>query len=258
MPRARVPAATMCLVALLGFASVMGGCRHKQHVTSIAIAQTDYYSIDYERDTAAEPSTGDYRIENESDLEAIAQHDRIAGHLRFTGQDWLTDIDMPALTAMDGLFVFGNDALTNLDGLSSLTSVRSYVDIRDNDALTSLDALSNLTTVDTLAVFWGNDALTSLGMPALTTVGGHLHIWDNASMASLDMPALTTVAQDLTIEHNAALTSFDMSALTTVGGDLEISWNNCLSQAEAEAFAAGLSVGREIDVYDNGADYPCN
>jgi len=40
--------------------------------------------------------------------------------------------------------------------------------------------------------------------------------------------------------------------------DLEIYENDCTDQAEAEAFAAGLIVGGDVDVYDNGANYPCN
>ena len=43
----------------------------------------------------------------------------------------------------------------------------------------------------------------------------------------------------------------------TGGGSLRISNTDCLSQAEAEAFAASISVGGYVTVEGNGADYPC-
>jgi len=44
-----------------------------------------------------------------------------------------------------------------------------------------------------------------------------------------------------------------------VGAYLDIYDNDCLSQVEAEAFAAGLTVGfGTVEVYDNGANYPCD
>jgi len=41
-------------------------------------------------------------------------------------------------------------------------------------------------------------------------------------------------------------------------GNLDIRNNDCLSQAEAEAFAAGVSVGGSVTVVFNGANYPCD
>jgi hypothetical protein len=67
-------------------------------------------------------------------------------------------------------------------------------------------------------------------------VGSTLHIWDNDSLAGLS----------------------GLSGLTSVGDNLIIASHVCLSQAEAEAFAAGVSVAGGVDVYNNGADYPCD
>ena len=54
------------------------------------------------------------------------------------------------------LYVSGNDALANLDGLGALTSV-GKLSIDNNDALTDLDGLSALTSVGTeLEIFWNN------------------------------------------------------------------------------------------------------
>jgi len=79
-------------------------------------------------------------------------------------------------------------------------------------------------------------------------------------VTSLDgLSNITSVGNDLYIIKNDSLTSLDgLSNLTTVGGLLDIEDNDCLSQAEAEAFAAGLSVGGYVVVHDNGANYPCN
>jgi len=88
----------------------------------------------------------------------------------------------------------------------------------------------------------------------------YLDISDNGSLTSLDgLSNLTTLDGDLEISYNPALTTLDgLSSLTTVDGEMYIHNNECLNQAEAEAFAAGLSAGGAVDVFNNGANYPCN
>ena len=61
----------------------------------------------------AEPCEGDYGIENESDLEAIALCESISGDLDFSSQSWLTSLDLPCLTSVGGgLLIQQNDNLT--------------------------------------------------------------------------------------------------------------------------------------------------
>ena len=104
-----------------------------------------------------------------------------------TGDETLTtqaDIDGFDCTEVTGnLFIYGPD-VTNLDGLSALTSVGGDVTISDNAALADLDGLSGLTSVGALLVISGNDALTRLGLPKLMSVGYILYIADNDALTS--------------------------------------------------------------------------
>ena len=93
---------------------------------------------------AAETCQGDYEIENETDLVAIAQCESISGDLTFAAQDWLTSLDLPSLTSVGGSLEFeGNASLTSLSGLSSLTSVGTVghrLSIKSNACLSQDEA----------------------------------------------------------------------------------------------------------------------
>ena len=81
------------------------------------------------------------------------------------------------------MIIYNNDALTNLDGLSNITSVGGYLRIEGNDVLTNLDGLSNITSVDGRLYIEGNDVLTNLdGLSNITSVGDDFYIKGNDSL----------------------------------------------------------------------------
>jgi len=125
------------------------------------------------------------------------------------------------LTSVSGLLlIMESDALTNLDGLESLTSVGS-LSIGNNDALTNLDGLENLTSVGAGVNIVANDALTDLGgLGSLTSVGASLTISQNSALTNIDgLGSLTSVGGNLWIQSNPALTNIDgLQNLTSVGG----------------------------------------
>ena len=77
----------------------------------------------------------------------------MGGDLRISGNDALTNLDgLSRLTSVVGYATIGNNALTHLNGLSSLSSVgtgwqEGGLSIRENGLLTNLSGLSNLTYV---------------------------------------------------------------------------------------------------------------
>ena len=243
------------LATLLCFAFTAGGCCTGENDDTAMCAD-------------AVPCDGDYRIENKNDLKAIAQCENISGVLTFASQSWITSIELPCLSSVDGeLYIRKNGALTSID-MSALTMLNS-LNIWNNASLTNLE-IPALEMIDSLHIH-DNDALTSLEIHTLTTVGIDLHIVDNASLTSLDMPALTTVGgvldlgphmgrlRAIDISDNAALRSLDgLSSLTSVAGWLGIYANDCLSQTEAETFTAALTVDGIVSVSSNGANFPCN
>ena len=71
----------------------------------------------------------------------------VTGELSVHGAD-ITNVDgLSNLASVWALVAFNNDLLTDLAGLSGLTSVEEYFYIESNSALTSLDGLSNLASV---------------------------------------------------------------------------------------------------------------
>jgi hypothetical protein len=85
---------------------------------------------------AAVPCLGAYDIQNSLDLDAFALCESISGDLRFVSQAWLTSVDLPCLTAVGGnLQIVGNNALTDISGLSNLTSVGERLNFYGNRAL---------------------------------------------------------------------------------------------------------------------------
>jgi hypothetical protein len=116
----------------------------------------------------------------------------------------------------DGLFLSGNSALTNIDGLINLTTIDGNLSISSNSALTSIDGLKNLTSVSSALRINDNSALTNVdGLINLTTAG-FLRINDNSALTNIDglinLTTLTPLPEwtvFLRVESNSALTSID-------------------------------------------------
>ena len=93
--------------------------------------------------------------------------------------------------------------------------------------------------------------LISLSLPALTSVGGHMHIEGNATLTSLSLPSLTSIVRSLRISSNGALTSLSgLNALTHVGGHLNIEENTTLTSLSLSEF---YNLGGDLDIRNNAA-----
>jgi hypothetical protein len=117
----------------------------------------------------------------------------------------------------------------SLEGLEGLTSIGGDLYINECDSLSSLTGLNSLSYVggdlligDELQQGWGgwwwggNDNLSNLsGLEALTSIGGNLKIINNYSLASLS--GLGNIAPssitDLTISNNTSLSNCDVQCL---------------------------------------------
>ena len=189
--------------------------------------------------------------------------DAVSGRLTIRDSTDITNLNgLSNLTSIGGgVVISSNDALTSLDGLSSLTSVGGDLRISQNFLLTSLDGLSSLTSVGGGLHIIENTDLTNLnGLSNLTSLGGILIIYLNDALTNLDgLSSLTSMDGDLHIWGNASLTNLDgLSSLTSVGGVLEIISNPVLSRCAALSTLLGWpvgppydNVGSFINVYDN-------
>ena len=220
--------------------------------------------------------TGDYIIENDSDLqllkgyttvmcsliigpnveslEGLENLTTIGGGLGISGNKYITNLaGLENLTSIGGSLSIGaNAALTSLSGLESLTSVGGDLYIYSNPALTSLSGLENLTSVGRDLSISGNNALTNMsGLESLTSVGGGLYIRGNEALTTLSgLDNLTSVGGDLYIRWNPALTSLSgLENIASVGGSLDIEHNDALTNLSGLENIA--SVGGDLYIYSN-------
>jgi hypothetical protein len=149
---------------------------------------------------------------------------------------------LSVLTSIDGtLAIANNPVLTSLTGLEGLTSIGGNLDIAWNPVLTSLTGLEGLTSIGgELFQISGNDALTSLtGLDNLTSIGGTLIIGGNflgypygnstlTSLAGLDNIEAGSINNIFIINNSLLITCAVQSIcdyLVTPTGTVEI-YNN--------------------------------
>jgi hypothetical protein len=168
----------------------------------------------------------------------------------------ITNLDgLSALTSIWGdLTLLGNSALTNLAGLEGLTTIGVDLWINSNDALTNLTGLSGLTTLVGDFDIVGNDALTNLtGLEGLTSIW-NISIASNGALTSLTgLEGLTSIADVIYIFNNYSLTNLaGLENLTNFEGYVNINNNNSLSACEVQWLCEYLSNPEgAINIYDN-------
>jgi len=160
--------------------------------------------------------------------------------IEFTTQAQIDNFqtNYPTCTEIEGDVRIIGDDISNLNGLSVLTSIWGNLYIgqwlsQGNPVLTSLTGLDNVTSIGGDVRIWSNEALTSLsGLGNVTFIGGDLSILHNhfalTSLTGLDN--VTSIWRSLLIESNFALTSLTgLDNVTSIGGNLWIQWNAALS-----------------------------
>jgi hypothetical protein len=159
----------------------------------------------------------------------------IEGSVIISGSD-ITNLDgLSVVTSIgDGLcigkrHISGNPALTSLTGLENITYIGGSFEIYYNHILTSLTGLEGITSIGDDLYIEHNDALTSLtGLDNLTFIGGALSIDHNDSLNNLTgLEGLPSIWGYLSIDGNAALTSLTgLEGLQYIGGGLCIGCYN--------------------------------
>jgi hypothetical protein len=137
-----------------------------------------------------------------------------------------------SLTSVEGIGIFDNENLQNLDGLSGLTTIEYWAYISGNPIITNLDGLSNLEYVgDELGIYY-HDSLENIdGLSNLEYVGGNLTISGNQVLQNIDgLINLTSIGYGLGFYRNELLENLNgLSGLENFEGFIEISGNPNLS-----------------------------
>ncbi len=179
--------------------------------------------------------------------------------IAFTTQ---TEIDnfqtnYPGYTVIEGDVIIIASNITNLNGLSVLTSIEGDLVIWDNPSLISLVGLENITSISGHVIIggWevGNPALTNLaGLDNLTYIQGDIFIGNNSSLNSLEgLENLTNLGGSLDIYHNFSLTSLTgLENLAYIGGGIGLYHNNSLTSLTGfenlTNLGGGLGIGEHI------------
>jgi len=196
-------------------------------------------------------------------IAALSALTTVSGPLFIQGNAALTNVNgLEGLTSLTGgaLWLEGNASLTDLSGVSGLTNIGASLVVRNNDALTDLGSFVGLTSVAANILISGNDALISItGLSGLANFSAVLSIQSNRKLVSIgSLPNLTDLG-GLKILDNAALTNLDgFSGLTTIGntGALNILFNNSLTNIDG--LAALVSVDAKVEIRSNFALSACD
>jgi len=166
---------------------------------------------------------------------------RVGGNwLEISGNSALTNLDgLESLTTIAGdLLINDNSALTNIDGLSSLSTVTIdpvyKIEILRNPALLNLDGLSSLTGLKGALIIQLNNSLSNIhGLSNLESVGAVLHIAANHTLADFNGLESLKHAGALGIVNNASLADISsLSNLESVDSWFEIRWNPVLAHCQ--------------------------
>lgn len=179
--------------------------------------------------------------------------------ITFTTQEEIDDFqsNYPGCTEIEGFVtISGYDEITNLNGLSVLTSIGERLRIYSCSVLTSLSGLENITYIggDLEVYMWpsGTSVLTNLnGLNNLTTIGGGLNITNTDVLSSLTgLENVTSIGGFLQIAGNEALTNLSgLDNLTSIGGEIWIGENTALT--DLSGLGNLTSVGGDFEIYES-------
>lgn len=139
----------------------------------------------------------------------------------------------PNCTQVEGGIQITGNGITNLDGLSNITSIGGNLYLGDYD-------------------YGGIPFLTSLsGLNGLLYIGGGIHIYECDQLTDLTgLDNITTLGTHLWIEHNSNLTSLNgLENLVYIGGQIQITYNDAL--ASLSGLDSLTHIGSHLVVCDN-------
>jgi hypothetical protein len=182
----------------------------------------------------------------------------IEGNVNIHGND-ITNLDgLSVLTSIGGNVRIGghsywhNYRLNDISGLSNLTTIGGGLSICYNDSLTSLAGLENLDSIGGGLGILGNPLLSSLEeLSGIDENINILEVSDNAALTNLTgLEGITNIDNNLLIVGNHALTNISgLQNLTTIGGFLRLLSNTSLSSLSG--LSNVISIGDYLKITQN-------
>ena len=149
----------------------------------------------------------------------------------------------PECNDIQGQFVISGNDISNLNGLSQVTSIESFLWI-ESASLMNLSGLENVNSTGGL-VIWYNSNLTSIsGLDNLVSINGLVEIDFNDSLLNLSgLENLNQINGSLQIDYNGSLNSIEAIENIESGTitDLYILGNSNLSNCQIESICNYLA-----------------
>jgi len=155
----------------------------------------------------------------------------IGGTVDIIGDDITNLNGLSAITSIGGqLWIRDNPILSDISGLSNLTTITGDLNFLNNPILLSLNGFNNLTSVEYVDFF--SDTITSLnGLNSLSHVGGDFHIGSAKLLTDISaLSGLTSIGGALIIVGATALENFNgLNNLKIIGRYLTLLNNSSLT-----------------------------
>lgn len=171
--------------------------------------------------------------------------------IEFSTQEHIDNFstDYPNCNIIEGDVTISGEYITNLNGLSVLTSIGGYFaigyDMNGNPSLNDLTGLENLKNVNGGLIIEENNQLTNLfGLSHLSSVNVGLWVKDNNLLTSLEgIDSLINIQGEIQIHYNPSLTSLSGLSKVIPGNidEIQIRDNYTLTSCEVNATCTLLS-----------------
>lgn len=176
----------------------------------------------------------------------------LADGIIFNSQESIDNFptNYPNCTEIEGNVWIANEGITNLDGLSVLTSIGGHLMFWgcDNTSL-SLSGLSNLTTIGDDLLFYSTPLSSLIGLNNLTSIGRDLYIYECYNLTSLSgLQNITFIGRDITIQRSNLNNLSGLNKVSNIGGDFEITQTALINLAGLDNLN---SIGGSIKIKGN-------
>lgn len=180
---------------------------------------------------------GDVLLTSQKEVDDFGEEN----YTEITGSLTIKDENFPHiqnLDSLDELSIVGGDLriedtfsidFKNLNGLSSISSIKGGLILTGNYRLENITGLENLSELNSLEIINNGSLFFLTGLEKIIALE-NLEVSDNGQLRNFDgLSQLTSVENSVVIESNDGLQNINgLGQLVSIGGRLEVSFNNLL------------------------------
>jgi hypothetical protein len=180
----------------------------------------------------------------------------IEGDIKIAGSDITNLIGLSTITSIGGhLMIYGNGSLQYLSGLDSVNYIGGTLVIYFNSSLNTLASLSKITSIGGSLQIRSNDLTSLSGLDNLTFLGGSLIISNTNLTGFTALSNLTGIGGSFELENNDALINLSgLNSVAYIDGDLNVYKNDSLLNLSGLENVISIEGNLLIGVYPYGGN----